>query len=129
MKIEVVFISRSIFSPMGFINTFIRITKGNPGRCSSEVLHLSLKYLFIWCGFSILIYMIESRNQIIDKVSQYLHWLTIPKKEFNNFFSVVRIVLSSYVPTLIPLIILRFPDEISKLRLPTYCVRIHRPTT
>ena len=26
----------------------------------------------------------ESRNIIIDKVSQYLHWLTIPKKEFGN---------------------------------------------
>jgi hypothetical protein len=26
----------------------------------------------------------ESRNTIIDKVSQYLHWLTIPKKEFGN---------------------------------------------
>ena len=26
----------------------------------------------------------ESRDTIIDKVAQYLHWLTIPKKEFNN---------------------------------------------
>ena len=26
----------------------------------------------------------ESRDTIIDKVSQYLHWLTIPKKEFGN---------------------------------------------
>jgi len=26
----------------------------------------------------------ESRSVIIDKVSQYLHWLTIPKKEFGN---------------------------------------------
>ena len=26
----------------------------------------------------------ESRNIIIDKVAQYLHWLTIPKKEFGN---------------------------------------------
>jgi len=26
----------------------------------------------------------ESRNTIIDKVAQYLHWLTIPKQEFNN---------------------------------------------
>ena len=26
----------------------------------------------------------ESRNTIIDKVAQYLHWLTIPKKEFGN---------------------------------------------
>ena len=26
----------------------------------------------------------ESRDKIIDKVAQYLHWLTIPKKEFNN---------------------------------------------
>ena len=26
----------------------------------------------------------EPRNQIIDKVAQYLHWLTIPKKEFGN---------------------------------------------
>ena len=26
----------------------------------------------------------ESRSTIIDKVAQYLHWLTIPKKEFNN---------------------------------------------
>ena len=29
-------------------------------------------------------YISESRNTIIDKVSQYLHWLTIPKKEFGN---------------------------------------------
>ena len=28
--------------------------------------------------------MIESRDVIIDKVAQYLHWLTIPKKEFGN---------------------------------------------
>ena len=28
--------------------------------------------------------MIESREVIIDKVAQYLHWLTIPKKEFGN---------------------------------------------
>ena len=28
--------------------------------------------------------MIESRDTIIDKVAQYLHWLTIPKKEFGN---------------------------------------------
>ena len=28
--------------------------------------------------------MKETRTQIIDKVSQYLHWLTIPKKEFGN---------------------------------------------
>ena len=28
--------------------------------------------------------MKESRNTIIDKVAQYLHWLTIPKKEFGN---------------------------------------------
>ena len=26
----------------------------------------------------------EPRNEIIDKVAQYLHWLTIPKKEFSN---------------------------------------------
>ena len=26
----------------------------------------------------------ESRDTIIDKVAQYLHWLTIPKKEFGN---------------------------------------------
>ena len=26
----------------------------------------------------------ESRSTIIDKVAQYLHWLTIPKKEFND---------------------------------------------
>ena len=26
----------------------------------------------------------ESKHQIISKVSQYIHWLTIPKKEFNN---------------------------------------------
>jgi hypothetical protein len=26
----------------------------------------------------------ESRSTIIDKVAQYLHWLTIPKQEFNN---------------------------------------------
>ena len=26
----------------------------------------------------------ESRSTIIDKVAQYLHWLTIPKKEFGN---------------------------------------------
>ncbi len=26
----------------------------------------------------------ESNNTIIDKVAQYLHWLTIPKKEFND---------------------------------------------
>ena len=26
----------------------------------------------------------ESKDTIIDKVSQYLHWLTIPKKEFGN---------------------------------------------
>ena len=26
----------------------------------------------------------ESKDVIIDKVSQYLHWLTIPKKEFGN---------------------------------------------
>ena len=28
--------------------------------------------------------MKESREVIIDKVAQYLHWLTIPKKEFGN---------------------------------------------
>ena len=28
--------------------------------------------------------MIESRDTIIDKVAQYLHWLTIPKKELGN---------------------------------------------
>ena len=28
--------------------------------------------------------MIESRDTIIDKVAQYLHWLTIPKQEFGN---------------------------------------------
>ena len=28
--------------------------------------------------------MKESRDTIIDKVAQYLHWLTIPKKEFGN---------------------------------------------
>ena len=27
---------------------------------------------------------VESRDTIIDKVAQYLHWLTIPKKEFGN---------------------------------------------
>ena len=27
---------------------------------------------------------VETRNTIIDKVAQYLHWLTIPKKEFCN---------------------------------------------
>ena len=27
---------------------------------------------------------VETRNTIIDKVAQYLHWLTIPKKEFGN---------------------------------------------
>ena len=26
--------------------------------------------------------MKESRDKIIDKVAQYLHWLTIPKKEY-----------------------------------------------
>ena len=26
----------------------------------------------------------ESKEQIISKVSQYIHWLTIPKKEFHN---------------------------------------------
>tara|TARA_Y100001963_G_C6769801_1_gene444254 strand:+ start:1145 stop:1660 length:516 start_codon:yes stop_codon:yes gene_type:complete len=26
----------------------------------------------------------ETKQQIIDKVSQYIHWLSIPKKEFNN---------------------------------------------
>jgi hypothetical protein len=26
----------------------------------------------------------ENKHTIIDKVSQYLHWLTIPKQEFNN---------------------------------------------
>ena len=26
----------------------------------------------------------EPRNEIIDKVAQYLHWLTIPKSEFGN---------------------------------------------
>ena len=26
----------------------------------------------------------ESTEQIISKVSEYIHWLTIPKKEFNN---------------------------------------------
>jgi len=26
----------------------------------------------------------EPRNEIIDKVAQYLHWLTIPKTEFGN---------------------------------------------
>jgi hypothetical protein len=26
----------------------------------------------------------ESRSTIIDKVAQYLHWLTIPKQEFND---------------------------------------------
>jgi len=28
--------------------------------------------------------MIESKDTIIGKVSQYLHWLTIPKKEFGD---------------------------------------------
>jgi len=28
--------------------------------------------------------IIEPKSTIIDKVSQYLHWLTIPKKEFGN---------------------------------------------
>ena len=28
--------------------------------------------------------MKETRDMIIDKVAQYLHWLTIPKKEFGN---------------------------------------------
>ncbi len=28
--------------------------------------------------------MQEDRNTIIDKVAQYLHWLTIPKQEFGN---------------------------------------------
>ena len=28
--------------------------------------------------------MVETKDQIIDKVAQYLHWLTIPKKEFGN---------------------------------------------
>ena len=28
--------------------------------------------------------MKESRDTIIDKVAQYLHWLTIPKQEFGN---------------------------------------------
>ena len=28
--------------------------------------------------------LVESKSTIIDKVSQYLHWLTIPKKEFGN---------------------------------------------
>ena len=27
---------------------------------------------------------VETKDQIIDKVAQYLHWLTIPKKEFGN---------------------------------------------
>ena len=26
----------------------------------------------------------ETKDQIIDKVAQYLHWLTIPKQEFGN---------------------------------------------
>ena len=26
----------------------------------------------------------ETKKQIIDKVAQYLHWLTLPRKEFNN---------------------------------------------
>ena len=40
----------------------------------------------IWYSISILIDMSkrESRNTIIDKVAQYLHWLTIPKQEFGN---------------------------------------------
>ena len=28
--------------------------------------------------------IVESRDTIIGKVSEYLHWLTIPKKEFGN---------------------------------------------
>ena len=28
--------------------------------------------------------IVESRETIIDKVAQYLHWLTIPKQEFGN---------------------------------------------
>ena len=28
--------------------------------------------------------MVETKEQIISKVSEYLHWLTIPKKEFGN---------------------------------------------
>ena len=28
--------------------------------------------------------LVESRETIIDKVAQYLHWLTIPKQEFGN---------------------------------------------
>ncbi len=28
--------------------------------------------------------IVETRDVIIDKVAQYLHWLTIPKKEFGN---------------------------------------------
>ena len=28
--------------------------------------------------------LVETKEQIIDKVAQYLHWLTIPKTELNN---------------------------------------------
>jgi len=38
----------------------------------------------VWFNSSILIYMIESKDIIIDKTAKYLHWLTIPKSEFGN---------------------------------------------
>ena len=41
----------------------------------------------VWYYSSILIDMSviqESKDTIIGKVSEYLHWLTIPKKEFGN---------------------------------------------
>jgi len=41
----------------------------------------------VWFNTSILIDMSviqESKDTIIGKVSEYLHWLTIPKKEFGN---------------------------------------------
>ena len=45
--------------------------------------HTHYTFLCIFISISILIYM-ETRDIIIDKVAQYLHWLTIPKQEFGN---------------------------------------------
>ena len=54
-KIGPMFISRSIFSPMGFINTFIRITKCNPEDWSSKVYELT--FLCILISIIIFIHM------------------------------------------------------------------------
>ena len=62
-------------------DTDILIKKGN------QRIHprAQIKYIMIWYSISILIDMKkESRNTIIDKVAQYLHWLTIPKQEFGH---------------------------------------------